>query len=55
MLIACEDKKMELEQGMTVEQCLIKLGVSREGVLAVQQGGRVLNIYAVSRQMGATR
>ena len=42
MLIACEDKKMELEQGMTVEQCLIKLGVSREGVLAVQQGGRVL-------------
>ena len=35
---------MELEQGMTVEQCLIKLGVSREGVLAVQQGGRVLEM-----------
>ena len=52
MLIACEDKKMELEQGMTVEQCLIKLGVSREGVLAVQQGGRVLEMNAPVTQPG---
>ena len=52
MLIACEDKKMELEQGMTVEQCLIKLGISREGVLAVQQGGRVLEMNAPVTQPG---
>lgn len=43
---------MELEQGMTVEQCLIKLGVSREGVLAVQQGGRVLEMNAPVTQPG---
>ena len=43
---------MELEQGMTVEQCLIKLGISREGVLAVQQGGRVLEMNAPVTQPG---
>lgn len=52
MLIACDGKQMDLEKGMTVELCLTKLGISREGVLAVQQEGRVLEMNAPVTQAG---
>lgn len=52
MLMTCEGKQMELEKGMTVEQCLTQLGISREGVLAVQQEGRVLEMNTPVTQAG---
>ncbi len=44
MNIRCGEKAMETEGGMTVMQCLLALSVNPEGVLAVQQQGRVLEL-----------
>ncbi len=44
MVVTCQEKQLELEKGMTVMQCLHRFGVDPEGVLAVQQGGRVLEM-----------
>ena len=44
MNIRCGEKTMEIEGGMTVMQCLLALSVNPEGVLAVQQQGRVLEL-----------
>lgn len=44
MVVRCQEKQLELEKGMTVMQCLQRFGVDLEGVLAVQQGGRVLEM-----------
>ena len=43
MIITCGSITKEMEAGMTVMQCLLALSADTEGVLAVQQGGRVLN------------
>ncbi len=44
MFVTCQGKQMELEKGMTVMQCLHRFRVNADGVLAVQQGGRVLEM-----------
>ena len=50
MNIRCGEKSGEMEGGMTVMQCLLALCVKTEGVLAVQQQGRVLELTdAVTR------
>ena len=44
MIVCCGKKSMTLEAGMTALQCLQMLQVDTTGVLAVQQGGRVLEL-----------
>ena len=44
MKITCGNITMDLEKGLTVMQCLRALGADLPGVLAVQQGGRVLEL-----------
>lgn len=44
MWITCGNKKMEVESGMTVMQCLRALSVETEQVLAVRQQGRILEM-----------
>ena len=44
MNIRCGKQTIELEAGMSVMQCLRALFVECDGVLAVQQGGRVLEL-----------
>lgn len=44
MNIRCGEKTVEIEGGMTVMQCLLALSVNPEGVLAVRQQGRVLEL-----------
>ena len=44
MIITCGSITKEMEAGMTVMQCLLALSADTEGVLAVQQGGRVLEL-----------
>ena len=50
MKITCGGITKEMEAGMTVMQCLLALSADTQGVLAVQQGGRVLELTdAVTR------
>ena len=44
MIITCGGITKEMEAGMTVMQCLFALSADTEGVLAVQQQGRVLEL-----------
>lgn len=44
MWIACGNKKVEVEAGMTVMQCLCALSADGENVLAVRQQGRILEM-----------
>ena len=51
MIIRCGNQSMTVEAGMSVMQCLLALGVDTTGVLAVQQGGRVLELTdAITRE-----
>ena len=53
MIITCGNNSIEVEAGMTVMQCLLALSVKTEGVLAVQQQGRVLELYDSVTRPGA--
>ena len=55
MKIICGNKTLELEHGMSIMQCLDALGVDMTGVLAVQQGGRVLELTDVLTRDGEIR
>ncbi len=55
MNITCGNITKELENGMTVMQCLRALNVETAGVLAVQQGGRVLELTDLVSRDGEIR
>lgn len=55
MKITCGKNSIEMEAGMTVMQCLLALSVDTEGVLAVQQQGRVLELYDSVNRPGELR
>ena len=55
MIIRCEHKTMNLEAGLSVMECLRTLAVDTQGVLAVQQGGRVLELTDVITREGEIR
>ena len=55
MKIICGNKTLELEHGMSVMRCLDALGVDMTGVLAVQQGGRVLELNDTLTRDGEIR
>ncbi len=55
MLIRCGEKTLNAEGGMTIMQCLRALEMETEGVLAVQQGGRVLELYDIVTRPGELR
>ena len=44
MIISCNGREMNAEAGMSVMQCLLALGAETDGVLAVRQEGRVLEL-----------
>ena len=52
MIITCGGITKEMEAGMTVMQCLLALSADTEGVLAVQQGGRVLELTDIVTRDG---
>ena len=52
MIITCGSITKEMEAGMTVMQCLLALSVDTKGVLAVQQGGRVLELTDIVTRDG---
>ena len=52
MKIRCGNKELNAEAGMTVMQCLLALSADTEGVLAVQQGGRVLELTDIVTRDG---
>ena len=43
-MIASKGRQIPLTEGLTVEKALVQLGIPAEGVLAVQQAGRVLEL-----------
>ncbi len=55
MNITCGNITKEMETGMSVMQCLLALSADTEGVLAVQQGGRVLELTDVLTRDGEIR
>ncbi len=55
MIITCGGITKEMEAGMTVMQCLLALSADTEGVLAVQQGGRVLELTVIVTRDGELR
>ena len=55
MIITCGGITKEMEAGMTVMQCLLALSADTEGVLAVQQGGRVLELTDIVTRDGELR
>jgi len=55
MMIRCGNITKEAEAGMSVMQCLRTLDAEMEGVLAVQQGGRVLELTDVITRGGELR
>ena len=55
MIITCGSITKEMEAGMTVMQCLLALSADTEGVLAVQQGGRVLELTDIVTRDGELR
>ena len=52
MMIVCGNHSIDAEKGMTVMQCLRALQVDMQGVLAIQQGGRVLELTDVITRNG---
>ena len=55
MKIVCGNYILEAEKGMPVMQCLRALQVDMQGVLAIQQGGRVLELTDVITREGEIR
>ena len=55
MKIRCGNKELNAEAGMTVMQCLLALSVDTKGVLAVQQGGCVLELTDIVTRDGEIR
>ena len=55
MNITCGNIGKNLESGMSVMQCLLALGAETAGVLAVQQGGRVLELTDCVTREGEIR
>ena len=55
MMIQCGGVTREMEQGTAVIACLHALGVESAGVLAVQQGGRVLELTDSLTRAGEIR
>ena len=55
MLIKCGNNSIDMEAGMTVMQGLLALCAQTEGVLAVQQQGRVLELYDTVTRPGELR
>jgi len=55
MKITYCDKTIEMEAGAGVLQCLLALNAPTEGVLAVQQGGRVLELGDAIQHDGALK
>ena len=55
MNIFCGNRTLDVEAGMTVMQCLRALCADVKGVLAVQQGGRVLELTDVITREGEIR
>ena len=55
MIIRCGDRELDAERGMTVMQCLRALDAAMTGVLAIQQGGRVLELTDYIPQAGEIR
>ena len=55
MLILCGNKRMETMTGTSVMECLRGLEADMTGVLAVQQGGRVLELTDVITREGEIR
>ena len=52
MKIVCDNHTLDAEKGMPVMQCLRALQVDMTGVLAIQQGGRVLELTDVITRNG---
>ena len=52
MNIFCGNRTLDVEAGMTVMQCLRALCADVKGVLAVQQGGRVLELTDIITREG---
>ena len=55
MNIFCGIRTLDVEAGMTVMQCLRALCADVKGVLAVQQGGRVLELTDIITREGEIR
>ena len=55
MNIFCGNRTLDVEAGMTVMQCLRALCADVKGVLAVQQGGRVLELTDIITREGEIR
>nr|MBR4281550.1 nucleoside kinase [Clostridia bacterium] len=55
MIIRCGNQELDTKPGMTVMQCLRALSADTAGVLAVQQGGRVLELTDVITRGGEIR
>ena len=55
MIIRCGNRELDAEKGMPVMQCLRALDADLTGVLAVQQGGRVLELTDVITREGEIR
>ena len=55
MIIRCGNKSMEASRGMPVVQCLQALSMDMQGVLALQQGGSVLELTDVITGEGEIR
>ena len=52
MKITCSNRTIDMEAGVTVMQCLLALQAPTEGVLAVRQGGMVLELTDNVRRGG---
>ena len=55
MNICCGNKTLDVPRGMPVMQCLAALNVDMQGVLAIQQGGCVLELTDVITREGEIR
>ena len=55
MIIKCGNRSVKAEAGASVILCLLGLLVDTKGVLAVQQGGRVLELTDVITREGEIR
>ena len=55
MIVRCGNQMIEGKAGMTVMECLLALSADTEGVLAVQQQGRVLELFDFVTRDGEIR
>ena len=55
MIVRCGNQVIEGKAGMTVMECLLALSADTEGVLAVQQQGRVLELFDFVTRDGEIR